>query len=171
MIKKIGRCRHFDLTNCTPIMCTIHFGDLAGKALVCCGWMLQGKLPWENKSRPDLNHAALVCALSASRETPSTPQALASSFPKTAEVFLARVQAVWTSFPLAFSFCRNLSSPQHLTCRGAISRALKYTSKPWFKRSTLSSRVMLTWNPAPLLTAASCCFSCAFPWAVSPGGF
>lgn len=42
---------------------------------------------------------------------------------------------LWTSFPLAFLSCHKLSSPARLTVLGMISRALKYTSKPWFKQS------------------------------------
>lgn len=47
---------------------------------------------------------------------------------------MACIQVLRTSFPLAFSPCHKLSSPECLTFLGAISRVLKHTSKPWFKR-------------------------------------
>lgn len=47
---------------------------------------------------------------------------------------MACIQVLRTSFPLAFSPCHKLSSPECFTFLGAISRVLKYTSKPWFKR-------------------------------------
>ena len=123
--------------------------------------MLQGKLPWKNKLRLDLKHAALVCALSTNGEKFSAPQNLASSFLKTAEAFLACVQVLWTSFPLAFSSCHKLSSPERLTFLGVISRALKYTSKPWFKRSfevTLNHFVKLSDADLESGSSSDCCF-------------
>lgn len=133
--------------------------------------MLQGTLSWEDKLRLDLKHVALVCALSNNGEKSSAPQNLASCFLKTAEDFLACVQVLWTSFPLAFSSCHKLSAPECLTFLGVISRALKYTSKPWFRRSfevILNRFVKPSDADLESSSSSNCCFSCAFLWAVSP---